>query len=88
MDYVNSPFRDFECYLRILTGLNEAEIQLILKQYNSKFITYKTPPGAHTFNDLSSVPLKGFNNEFEIRGRMRPNHKHDLSDSLIIDSDP
>ena len=37
--YTVSPLRDFESYLRILTGLNEDDIHLILKQYNSKFIT-------------------------------------------------
>ena len=58
-----------------------------MKQDNSKFITYKIPPGAYTFKDLSIVLSRGFIIEFEIRGRMRPNHKHDLSDSIIIDSD-
>ena len=86
-DYVRSSFGDFESYLRISTGLSEDDIQLILKQYNSKFITYKFPPGAYTFKDLSIVLSRGFINEFEIRGRMRANHKHDLSDSIIIDSD-
>ena len=86
-DYVYSPIRDFENYFRFSTGLNEDDIQLILKQYNSKIITYKCPPGAYTFKDLSIVLSRGFNNEIEIRGRMRPNHKHDISDSIIIDSD-
>ena len=58
-----------------------------MKQYNSKFITYKIPPGAYTFKDLSIVLSRGFIIEYEIRGRMRPNPKHDLSDSIIIDSD-
>ena len=29
MRYGKSPFRDFESYLRILTGLNEDDIELI-----------------------------------------------------------
>ena len=32
--YANSSFRDFETYLRIIIGLEEDDIQLILKQYN------------------------------------------------------
>ena len=39
MGYARSPLRDFESYLRIIVGLNEDDIQLILKQYNEKFIT-------------------------------------------------
>ena len=42
-NYVHSPFRDFESYLRTLTGLNGDDFQVILKQYKSKFITYQIP---------------------------------------------
>ena len=45
MGYDASPFRDFESYLRIVVGLDEEDIQLILKQYNSQFITYELTPG-------------------------------------------
>ena len=48
--YLQTPFRDFESYLRILTGLNEDDIRLILKQYNSNFKTYQVSPGAYTLN--------------------------------------
>ena len=37
MGYARSPFTDFENYLRIVTGLDENDIQLFLKQYNSEF---------------------------------------------------
>ena len=37
-----SSFRDFEGYLRMFSPLDENDIQLILKQYNSKFTTYKS----------------------------------------------
>ena len=37
--YANSSFRDFESYLRNFVGLEEDDIQLILKQYNEKFVT-------------------------------------------------
>ena len=84
--YLQSPFRDFESYLRILTGLNKDDIHLIIKLYNSKFETYKICPGVDTIKDLSEVLSRGFNNEFEIR-KLRPDHKHELSDSILIDSD-
>ena len=45
MGYARSPFRDFESYLRIVVGLEEDDIQLILKQYNEKFITFELDPG-------------------------------------------
>ena len=37
--YCRSPFRDFESFLRNVVGIDEADIQLILKQNNSLFIT-------------------------------------------------
>ena len=43
--YANSSFRDFESYLRIIVGLEEDNIQLILIQYNEKFITNELDPG-------------------------------------------
>ena len=39
LGYSRSLFRDFESYLRIVVGLDEKDFQLILKQYNSHFIT-------------------------------------------------
>ena len=41
LGYSASPFRDFESYLRLVVGLDEEYIQLILKEYNSHFITYE-----------------------------------------------
>ena len=43
MCYARSPFRYFESYLKIVVGLKEDDIQLILKQYNSNFVTYEIP---------------------------------------------
>ena len=83
---MHSSFRDFESYLRVFSLLDENDIQLILKQYNSKFTTYKFPPGAFTFNDLSDVPSRGFQNELELR-ILQPNLKHDKSDSIITEND-
>ena len=55
MAYSEPSFRDFESYLRIVAGLNEDDIQLILKQYNSHFITYEIPPSFYTIKDLSDI---------------------------------
>ena len=55
MNYSRSQFRDFESYLRIRVGLDEEDIQLILKEYNSHFITYELGPGIYTIKDISDV---------------------------------
>ena len=81
-NYIHLSFRGFERYLRFSSPLDENDIPLILKRYNSQFIEYKIPPCASTFEDLSEVLSRGFKNEFEIRGS-RPNQKLDESDSII-----
>ena len=55
LGYSRSLFRDFESYLRIVVGLDEEDIQLILKQYNSHFITYELTPGTYTIKDVSDT---------------------------------
>ena len=55
MGYARSPFRDFESYLRIVIGLEEDNIQLILKQHNEKFTTYELDPGNYTVEDLQKA---------------------------------
>ena len=52
MYYARSSFRDFESFLRMIGDLNEDDIQLILKQYNEKFVTYELDPGNYTIEDL------------------------------------
>ena len=52
MGYARSPFRDFENYLRIVIGLEEHNIRVILKQYNEKFVTYELEPGNYTIEDI------------------------------------
>ena len=37
--YARSPFSDFESSLRIEVGLDEEDVQLILRQSNSNFVT-------------------------------------------------
>ena len=53
--YANSSFRDFENYLRIFVGLEEDDIQFILKQYNEKFVTYELDPGNYTVEDIQKA---------------------------------
>ena len=55
LNYSRSQFRDFESYLRIRVGLDEEDIQLILKEYNSHFITYELSPGIYTIEDISDA---------------------------------
>ena len=55
LGYSASPFRDFESYLRLVVGLDEEDIQLILKEYNSHFITYELTPGNYTIQDISNA---------------------------------
>ena len=55
LNYSRSKFRDFESYLRIRVGLDEEDIQLILKEYNTHFITYQLSPGIYTIQDLSDA---------------------------------
>ena len=41
--------------MRIRVGLDEEDIQLILKEYNSHFITYELSPGIYTIKDISDA---------------------------------
>ena len=53
--YTRSRFRGFESYLRIVIGLDEKDIQLILKEYNSYFMTYELTPGIYSIQDISDT---------------------------------
>ena len=53
--YSASSFRDFESYLRLVVGLDEEDIQLILKENNTHFITYELTPGIYTIQDFSDA---------------------------------
>ena len=55
MGYSRSPFRDFESYIRIFVGLDEENIQMILKQFSSYFINYEILPGSYTFENFSDA---------------------------------
>ena len=41
--------------MRIVVGLDEEDIQLILKEYNPHFITYELTPGIYTIQDISDA---------------------------------
>ena len=62
--YSASSFRDFESYLRLVVGLDEKDIQLIPKEYNSHFITYELTPGIYTIRDFSEA-IKTFSGHEE-----------------------
>ena len=55
LGYSRSLFRDFGSYLRIVVGLDEKDIQLILKQNTPHFITYELTPGIYTIQDNSDA---------------------------------
>ena len=55
MGYARPPFRDFESYLRIVVGLDEDEIQLILKQNKSNFLTYELTQVIYSIKVISEV---------------------------------
>ena len=55
LNYSRSQFRDFESYLRIRVGLDEEDIQLILREYNSHFLTYELTPGIYTIQVISDA---------------------------------
>ena len=85
--YARSPFRDFESYLRIVIGLEEDIIQLILKQYNEKFVTYELEPGNYSIEDIQKAVYKFGDHEgtiqFEYIGL---NKKNNLVLRLIGDT--
>ena len=65
LNYSRSQFRDFESFLRIRVGLDEEDFQLILKEYNSHFITYELSPGIYTKQDISDA-VQTFSGHSEI----------------------
>ena len=48
MAYARSLFPDFESFLKIVVGLDEEDIQLSLKQYNSKIVTVEVSPDTYS----------------------------------------
>ena len=66
LGYSRSLFRDFESYLRIVVGLDEEDFQLILKQNNSRSITYEVTPGIYTIQDILDA-VQTFSGHTEIK---------------------
>ena len=55
LGYARSPFRDLESYLRMVVALDEDDIELILKIYIEKYITYEFSPDIDTNKDFSGA---------------------------------
>ena len=55
MGYARSPFRVFERYHRIVVVIDEDDVWLILKQYNSNFVTFEKPLGIYSVKDISEA---------------------------------
>ena len=53
--YTSSVFQDFESFLRTQVDLIEGDINLVLDEYNSSFLTYELQPGIYTFKDISEA---------------------------------
>ena len=52
--YARSPSRGFEAFFRLAVGLDEDDLQLVSKQYNSNFVTHEIPPGIYSIEDFSN----------------------------------
>ena len=55
MGCARSLFRDFESYLRVVVGLDEDDIQLILEQNNPNFVTCDLDPANYTIEDIQKA---------------------------------
>ena len=53
MGYARSPFRDIESFFKIVVCLDRDAIQLMLKEYNSNFVTNNLVPGIYSIKDIS-----------------------------------
>ena len=56
IENTQSPYREIENYLRNSVGLDEDDVQLILKRYEKKFNTYEFSPRIYS-NQVSSEDL-------------------------------
>ena len=55
MGYARSPFREFESYLRLVVGLEEEDIQLLMKENISDFVSFKITTGIYAIKDISAA---------------------------------
>ena len=63
--YVSSVFQDFESFLRTEVDLVEDDIKLVVKEYNSIFVTYELEPGIYIFQDIFEALLKVIQPEYD-----------------------
>ena len=56
--YVSSVFQGFESYFRREADSVKVDINLVLDEYNSSFITRELEPGIYTSKDISEAILK------------------------------
>ena len=61
----NSVFQVFQSLLRTEVDLVEDDINLILNEFNSSFITYQLQPGIYTFTDFPEALSKNLQPEFD-----------------------
>ena len=53
--YTSSVSQDFGSFLRTQIDLIEADIKLVLDEYNSSFITYELEPGTYSYREISEA---------------------------------
>ena len=53
--YTSSVFQDFESFLRTQIDLIEDDVNLVLDEYNSSFITYELEPGIYSYKEISEA---------------------------------
>ena len=53
--YTSSVFQDFESFLRTQFDLIEDDVELVLDEYNSNFITYELEPGVYSYREISEA---------------------------------
>ena len=62
--YTSSVLQDFESYIRTQIDLVESDINMVLDEYNSSFITFKLEPGIYTFKDISEALFNILQSEY------------------------
>ena len=62
--YTSSVFQDFENFLRTEIDLVEDDINMVLDEYNSNFVTYELDPGVYTFKDISEALFNILQSEY------------------------
>ena len=67
MGCARSPFRDFESYLRVVVGLDQDDVRLVWKRYDSNFVSYEIPTGFYTINDISEAVYRKADHEGTLR---------------------